>query len=262
MIVRLQGGLGNQMFQYAFGKSLSCLRKEEVYFSLPRQDRPYGLDAFSTEVRFVDETNVLINESGFQYDPKVLSAPVGATYIGFWQTERYFNEALVRKSFVLRNKPGDKSQEIADNITQAEVSAFLHVRRGDYTTPNTNAYHGMPVVSYYMEAIRRIQEKHEEAKFFVFSDEPNWCRTAFPKEFTIVDHNANSPHEDIWLMSQCKHGIIANSSFSWWGAWLGDTQPSRLIFAPERWFNVPLDTSDLLPGRWIRLQCTRGNRDG
>lgn len=253
MIVRLIGGLGNQMFQYAFGKSVSAVRNEEVSFSRPPYWRPYGLGAYPISVPITGETSSIYYEPGFTFDPNVYTAPRGVTFIGYWQTAKYFNEPMVRAFFKLRNQPSDKTKAIADDIQSAgEASVFIHARRGDYTQPGTNEYHGIPTMDYYNVAIEKIRVQHENAKFFAFSDEPEWCRANFP-EFTIVDHNADTPHEDLWLMSQCQNAIMANSSFSWWGAWLNKTQQPRLVIAPQRWFLADVNTRDLLPEGWVAL---------
>jgi hypothetical protein len=255
MIVRLNGGLGNQMFELAFGVSMGAARGEEVLFSHPQVGgRPYGLSAYSANVRLVNERPPVYNEPGFQFDPNAINAPRGATFVGYWQTEKYFNAGLVRQALTLRNEPSDKSKAVADAIRADEKSAFLHVRRGDYTQGTTNAFHGMPTMDYYTTAIAGIKAAHEGARFFIFSDEPDWCRANFPKDFTIVDHNAGAPHEDIWLMSQCRHAVTANSSFSWWGCWLGDTQTERVCISPKRWFaGANLNTDDIIPDRWMKL---------
>ena len=255
MIVRLCGGLGNQCFELAFGVSLSAARNEEVLFSHPQVGgRPYGLGAFSYDVRLTSERGSVYTEPGFQFDPNAINAPRGATFIGYWQTEKYFNAPLVRQVLTLRNPPSDKSKAVADVISHAGAkSAFLHVRRGDYTQGSTNAYHGMLTMDYYTAAVEKIKAMYEDVQFFIFSDEPEWCRANFPTEMTIVDHNTSAAHEDMWLMSQCRHAVTANSSFSWWGCWLGDTQTERICIAPQHWFaGANLDTKDIVPDRWLR----------
>jgi len=260
MIVRLMGGLGNQLFQFAFGISTAAARKESVVFSWQDQARPYGLGAYNVDAQlFRVEMNPVIQEPRFSYSPEVLMAPPGSTFIGYWQSERYFNEPLVRRAIKLRDRASDESFRVAEKIWDVTgASVFLHVRRGDYLQASTNAYHGMPTMNYYNEAIRNIQDYFEDAKFFVFSDEPAWCRTVFPASFVIVDHNMDVPHEDLWLMSLCRNAVMANSSFSWWGAWLGDNMwhnmAKRIVFAPKRWFNTPMDTRDLIPTRWQTLE--------
>jgi hypothetical protein len=207
-------------------------------------------------------TGPLITEPVFAFDPSVYTRPKGCSFIGHWQTEKYFDVPLVRQDMTLRNPINDKSKMIADAIQNAgEKSAFLHIRRTDYMIPTNVAYHGHPTLRYYNEVIERVRAQHEGAKFFVFSDEPEWCRANFSSDFTFVDHNKmgvdgkpGQEHEDIYLMSLCRHAAIANSSFSWWGAWLGDTQPDRMVFAPKHWFVVNLETKDIVPERWIKLE--------
>ena len=267
MIVRLHGGLANQMFQYAFGESISTIREEEVFYNrdyiVPGRGRDYGLDAFNIEgIKFAQEVQPRFDDCGY-YDQRVYDVPRGTTFIGYWQTEKYFSDQeTVRRGFSLKNKPCDKSQGIANAILRAgNASAFLHVRRGDYASGGTFEFHGMLAMQYYNEAVARIRAGYEGAQFFVFSDDPDWCRANFPGDFVFVDHNKPSigsvpgqEHEDIWLMSLCRHGAIANSSFSWWGAWLGDTQPGRLVFAPNRWFTAAnAESRDIVPDRWIKL---------
>jgi hypothetical protein len=251
MIVRLVGGLGNQCWQAAFGLSVSAARGEEVFFSYTPNWRPYGLDAYLIDAHIVHESPTVYREPGFTFDPGVYSAPRGATFIGYWQTPKYFNEGLIRAAFTLRNAPSSASQVVADQI-RGSNSAFLHVRRTDYTQGHTRDYHGLLPMEYYTAAIEHVRKHCENTKFFVFSDDPQWCRETFP-EFTVVDHNATTPHEDIWLMSLCKHAITANSSFSWWGAWLGDGAPGRIVVVPAKWFLADIDTKDLVPERWLRI---------
>src|SRR6266568_1782623 len=160
MIVRLMGGLGNQLFQFAFGISTAAARKESVVFSWQDQARPYGLGAYNVDAQlFRVEMNPVIQEPRFSYSPEVLMAPTGSTFIGYWQSERYFNEPLVRRAIKLRDRASDESFRVAEKIWDVTgASVFLHVRRGDYLQASTNAYHGMPTMNYYNEAIRNIQD--------------------------------------------------------------------------------------------------------
>jgi hypothetical protein len=262
MNVIFMGGLGNQMFQYAFGVSVAKAKGEDVTFTWNKGEwRAYSLEAFNCRVNMVETfTGQQFGEPVFAYDPSVYTRPKGSGYIGHWQTEKYFDAPLVRQDMTLRNPVCDKTKAVADAIQAAgEKSAFLHIRRTDYLIPKNVEYHGGPTQRYYNEAIERIRAATQDAKFFVFSDEPDWCKATYP-DFTVVDHNPmgvngkpGQEHEDIYLMSLCRHAVIANSSFSWWGAWLGDTQPSRLVFAPNRWFVVNLESKDIVPERWTKL---------
>lgn len=253
MIVRLMGGLGNQMFQAAFGLSVGAARREPVSFSSPPYWRPYGLSAFLADIQFAPETPSIFHEPGFTFHPGVYALPHDMTYIGYWQTPKYFDEPRVRAAFRLRGEPCLESKAVAERILKAPHSVFVHIRRGDYTQGATRDYHGLLPPEYYAAAEARIRASYPDAEFFIFSDDPQWCRERLPHTFTVVSHNGDRPHEDIWLMSLCKHGIIANSSFSWWGAWLGDDRPERIVVAPQQWFQANLDTRDLIPSTWIRL---------
>lgn len=274
MIVSLQGGLGNQLFQMAFGLSLASQRNEELFFTRFRVDadskRSYSLGPFkgSESVRITGhETQPVIGEPVFAFNPAVYNAPRGATFLGHWQTEKYFNPRLVHDAMQLRVPVSDRTRELADEIGQLyQRSAFIHVRRGDYTWAENVVYHGSPTRRYYDEAIERIRQATPDAHFYLFSDEPEWCRANFSgASFTVIDHNkpgdANAPgqeHEDLYLMSLCRHAVIANSSFSWWGAWLGDLVPAqnndaRIVIGPDRWFVVQLESKDIIPERWLKL---------
>lgn len=266
MVVRLQGGLGNQLFQVAFGFSVAKKRGEELYFTRFGVDndtkRSYSLGPFKCDLKFVPkEGDPIYSEDVFLYDPLVYQRPRNPSFSGHWQTEKYFDVPLVREILAFRNPPSAKTQEVAELIKDAGAnSAFLHIRRGDYLWKENLTYHGGCSPGYYQMAIARIKQKAPDTKFFVFSDEPDWCRTAYPN-FTIIDHNKpgdnrapGQEHEDLYLMSLCRHAVIANSSFSWWGAWLGDTQPDRLVIAPKKWFTTPsLQYRDVVPERWIKL---------
>jgi hypothetical protein len=291
MIVHLTGGLGNQMFQYAFGRSLSYVREEELFFTRHLTDndpeglRCYNLNVFNIPIQFVEHgavdgsfsaekyfgTNTYL-EHYFAFNPEVYACPLGTTYMGCWQTERYFEEPLVRSLFFQNGEiMSEQSQLVAEEIKACgNYSVFMHVRRGEYLLTQFHRYEDLTPEAYYIPALDFIRKRVGDVKVFIFSDDPAWCRTKFP-QFRIVDHNKpgglfyglttpGTEHEDIWLMSLCKHGIIANSTFSWWGAWLGHTNPTGIIVAPKKWFNDDFllknekyDAKDIVPKRWVTL---------
>lgn len=269
MIVRLQGGMGNQMFQYAFGRSVSRARNEELLFEKRGDMRDgvarfiYSLDLFKTNVTFATNANVgsQYDERIFAYDKGVYTAPVGTNFIGYWQTERYYFEPeIIRAELSLRNVVSDQAQRIADEISAKPNSAFIHVRRTDYLSPEVEPWMGNLTMDYYKKAMTLIREGVSDVAFFVFSDDPEWCRQNF-EGCRIIDHkNTGQDHEDLFLMSQCRHAVIANSSFSWWGAWLGDF-PGKTVIAPYRWFAAPATInikwdaaqSDIIPKRWVTI---------
>lgn len=264
MIVAFQGGLGNQMFQYAFGRSVSAARNEELFFTRDRVDndpkRCYSLGVFNPEISFVPELKEPIyGEPVFQFDPGVYTAVNGSSFVGHWQTEKYFDKNLVRKIFAPPNHFSPETMAVAREIVKYENSAFVHVRRTDYLVGPNPEFHGNLGSGYYAEAAIRLPEG---THFFVFSDDPDYCRQHFNTEqATVVGHNKagdsdgpGTEHEDLFLMAMCRHAIIANSSFSWWGAWLGDTQRDRIVIAPKIWFKNPgMSYHDVAPDRWIKI---------
>ena len=274
MIVMLQGGVGNQMFQYAFGRSVALARNEALLFEkrgdmdAPGSRMAYSLHAFKTSVNFVSGKPRIadnLRRACLCFRAAVYTQPYGSRFVGYWQTEKYFNADVVRKELGVRSPLSAQTARLAHAIDAEVCSVFIHVRRDDYLLP-MNSWMGILPMSYYEKAMEVVKARCSDAKFFVFSDDPEWCRKNF-KDCVIVDHNkagttGNGPgqeHEDLFLMSLCRHAIIANSSFSWWGAWLGDGQSDRIVVAPNQWFNGTLggrwtpETSDIVPERWIKI---------
>lgn len=259
MIVRLTGGLANQLFMYAFGRSLSMQRHEPVRFCWCRSTWDYALDKFKANVTLVNALvhNTIYDEKTFGYDAGVYATPPNTYFRGYWQTEKYFVDTEgLRKELTLREPPHPGVIKMAEQLRN-ENSVFVHIRRGDYLNPGTAAYHGNlghasagENYYYYSRAIKYIEEKVNSPKFVVFSDDPAWCEQNF--SYPVISSQGFTQHEDLYLMSQCKHGIGANSTFSWWGNWLGE-YPGRVCIAPQKWFNAEADTRDIIPERWVRL---------
>jgi hypothetical protein len=276
VIVRLVGGLGNQMFQYAFGRSVAARRGEGLCFTRDGADsdhkRCYMLGAFDIPIEFTAgfgpdgrEGRGVYHEDPFSFNPQVYTVPDGMAFDGYWQTERYYDDPpLVRSWFSTCRSPSEASRRAADEIAAAgRGSAFLHVRRTDYLR-QAEYHRNLWDTGYYPPAMALVRERIEDARFFVFSDDPKWCGGALPG-LRVVSHNrpggklfgSDMPgreHEDLWLMSLCRHAVIANSSFSWWGAWLGDWEADRTVVAPAAWMGpmARLDTRDIVPRRWLR----------
>ncbi len=295
IIVRLKGGLGNQMFQYAAGRRLAHVHKTGVKLDLSwfgsvaaiNAVRKYGLDAFAVNQDFASEEEVLrlkktgrnrwfrlfkrtinrilplfdqsyIQEKRFHFDPDVLTLPDEVYLEGYWQCEKYFKdiEETIRKEFSIKPEQDSFNKSIGEAIAATD-SVSIHVRRGDYVTDSaTSQIYGMCEPSYYKAAIKLVSARMREPHFFVFSDDPDWVKTKmnFIQPAAFIGHNGpENAYEDMRLMSMCKHHIIANSSFSWWGAWLGQNREKKVI-APARWFNVAgYDTRDLCPESWQRI---------
>lgn len=290
IIVKLIGGLGNQLFQYALGRHLAHIHETELKLDVAGFEtyklHSYSLDKFNIVENFatkeeikkfikyrkkngriwflynrlIADESMYVQERQFNFDPRVLRSKNSAYIDGFWQTEKYFKaiEEIIRKEFTLKTKISDYSAQIAGYINNAN-SVSIHIRRGDYATDEkTNKYHGLCSLEYYHEAIKEIAKKIDKPHFFIFSDDPEWAKKNLILDFpaTYVDGNkSDKNYEDLYLMSLCKHQIIANSSFSWWGAWLNQNK-NKIVFAPKKWFNYTkssVNTNDIIPDSWIKI---------
>jgi hypothetical protein len=292
--VKLMGGLGNQMFQYALGRQLATLRQTNLcldlssYVDLVPGDTPrhYEMDIFNIQAsldgsyhpyRGQNSTKPfgkqlgaalaalggkkrqpLVREHGFPFQSQVLDAPDGSYLIGYWHTEKYFKDIRNQlvKDFSIKKPPNKANRDMAAKIAKVPAVS-LHVRRGDYiTNANANRFHGLAPMDYYNAAVKLMAEKVKDPHFFVFSDDPKWTQENIKigKHTTYVTHNdANTGYEDMRLMTGCRHHIIANSSFSWWGAWL-NPRADKVVIAPERWFADPdTDTRDIYAEGWLKL---------
>ncbi len=197
-------------------------------------------------------------EPHFHFDPAVPELRPPVYLHGYWQTERYFSDiaGVLRQEFTAKAPLGGDNAALAEAI--AAVNAVsLHVRRGDYVSdPATNRYHGICSPDYYQRAVDYITARAGVPHLFVFSDDQQWTRANLRFEVPVTFVGANPPdcgYRDMQLMARCRHHIIANSSFSWWGAWLNPS-PEKIVVAPQQWFSSPKnDTRDLLPTPWIRM---------
>lgn len=291
IITRIIGGLGNQMFQYALGRSLALtvgseLRLDIAGFHGYGLHQGYELDRFfdlpahvasDADVRsvlgwrgYLPFRNLLrhrylsalrsarfVVEPTFHYWTDILNAKGDCYLVGYWQSEKYFSNIrnVIRSEFTYSSELAGKNAELALRISDCNAVS-LHVRRGDYASnPKTNAVHGLCSLEYYGRAISYIAERVASPVFFVFSDDIPWVKKnlniGFPCKY--VDHNNGSEsYNDMRLMSLCQHHIIANSSFSWWGAWLNPRSDKHVV-APQRWFVHDVRTDDLIPGEWVTL---------
>ncbi len=286
-IFQLMGGLGNQMFQYAAGRALSLKNNIplKVDFDCPYKHvkYTYNLNVFeeqADQAGFLDlwkakpktkiakrlfmlsgkdyRCNLVKEKKEFTYNEDFFSIPDGSYVSGFFQTEKYFKifEKEIRRDFNFSKEPSEANKKFIENI-QSEQAVSLHIRRGDYVKiKETNEFHGVCSISYYQSAISLIAEKVKDPVFYIFSDDMNWVKENFniSQSHVFVDINdAATNYEDMRLMSLCKHNIIANSSFSWWGAWLNANE-NKMVIAPKQWMKDPLiSTNDLIPENWIRI---------
>ena len=236
------GGLGNQLFQYAFARSLVG----RYHVNLTDACNQYGLQInhFNITLPVIPHPGWRwIAERSLRFDPNP-EIEENSILAGYWQCEKYFNHIAdtLKTELTLRDTPSVAAQKFAEQISATPNSVMVHVRRGDYLTWAAQR-HGALAMGYYESAAARFKGHN----FFLFSDDPS-C--TLPVPHTKVQC---TPHEEIWLMSKCKDAIIANSSFSWWGAWLGADKTGTVI-APKQWFRTGNeDAADIVPDRWLRL---------
>jgi len=187
---------------------------------------------------------------------------------GYWQSERYFKniENLIQSDFTTTAEPNQENKTLMEEMSRVNAVS-LHIRKGDYLSNNKyKDFFGGLDISYYKNAIDHIQQKVSSPKFYIFSDNIEWCRSEFNnlQNTLFIDHNlGNQSYMDLVLMSKCKHNIIANSTFSWWGAWLNKNS-DKIVIVPNNWFQTNFnkksvykskhyDTKDLIPEQWLKL---------
>jgi hypothetical protein len=287
VIVNLKGGLGNQLFQYAFGYYLAkincCELKIDISSYKNYELHSYSLPFFEVDEKLVTQresdffkgvgisfserfirklffSNYFINEETISFDKKykLIKPPV---YIdGYWQSEMYFNEieSEIRKLYRFSSIPDETNQSLLE-IIRAENSISLHIRRGDYINiESVNKTHGILSLDYYNLAVKIISDKIENPKFYIFSDDIEWAKNNLKLNHYVYFVEVNigkNDAEDLRLMSECKHHIIANSTFSWWGAWLNHSR-DKIVIAPNKWFNdieLNNETQFLVPSEWLRI---------
>ncbi len=288
-IVEVMGGLGNQMFQAALYKSFEKkgvpVALDASFFSSGRQERELALHFFpnAAAFQFVDEKTAAefrgygyhdslqeklkrkflgVRERIYEEDVRkgYQSEVFGQrdSYLrGYWQCEKYFAEyredvlAMFRFPVVRR---GSACSEMEQDILENNRSVALHVRRGDYLEERyARVYCDVCTETYYRNATNFMRDHVPGCRFYVFSDDPVWCREHLQGDdmiFVCCNEGKDSPY-DMYLMSICRHNIIANSSFSWWGAWLNQNE-DQLVAVPERWFHH-MDVADQICEDWVRI---------
>ena len=267
MIVRLSGGLGNQMFQYAFGRAMCHKHGEKLYLdtSAYARDRKRdfelqkyaivrrkggGLQSFWYNcIRFLEHRighgEKLAKKLHYFREAEVFRLydfpHVKGYFDGCWQNEQYFESIAeeLRQEFVYREMQLSQEQKDILASVECENSVAIHVRRGDYLDAEYQRIYSLPGKEYYREAINYMTRNVEEPHFYVFSDDIEWCKENFLDfgiHMTFIDGAINgNQNEDFAMMKSCKHFIIANSTFSWWAAWLAE-YPKKEMVAPKVWF--------------------------
>ncbi|NLP40967.1 MAG: alpha-1,2-fucosyltransferase [Veillonellaceae bacterium] len=269
VIVQLIGGLGNQMFQYACGRALALRLNKRLYLDVSLYKfnhlRQFSLNKFNIEATLISSPGELLGliqsngiyalqEPHFHFYPAIYEITDSVLlWKSYWQSEQYFTDiaSVIRADFTPTTISA-RSLQIAERMNSCQ-SVSVHVRHGDYTH---STIHRMLPLSYYNKAMNYLEQRFANLRWFVFSDDLPWCKQAFVGKSNLEFNEKVDPqcdYEEIWLMSQARHVITANSTFSWWGAWLNN-HPRKIVITPNEWFeNTDLCTKDLIPQTWIRL---------
>lgn len=285
IIVKLKGGFGNQLFQYATGRQLSLYYNvpllldlsylEVKQFERSHTTRFFELDKLQIVANIAtpkDITSVkrqgclklfgspYLREKKMRFNPKVLRVGANAFLDGFWQSEKYFMSIKqnLYHEFTFKTAITDTYLLGIKKEIEIKNSVSIHFRRGDYVTNHVaSKNHGVCSMEYYEKAVELIANQVQNPIFFVFSDDIQWVKKEFHCRFTThyIDKSIEDIHSDFQLMTLCKHNIIANSSYSWWAAWLNQNK-EKIVVAPKRWFadvKQQAQTNDLIPQSWIKI---------
>lgn len=300
IIVKLTGGLGNQMFQYALGLHVSMINKLPLVMDLTAFEgivadphkgarvfslKPFNLSAGIASIETLSKFNFYLkslffkrllrfytgkdsyfkrkyiiepSSNYFHFDPRILKHIIqGDVYIeGYWQSEKYFNEIedIIRKEFSFKDEPDEINKKIIQEMESVD-SVSIHVRRGDNAT-SSSLGNGVLPTEYYHAALRKLEVDVKAPVLYIFSDDPKWVEEnlKFTYKTVYISHNGDEKnYEDLRLMTHCRHHIIGNSTFSWWGAWLGK-KSNQIVIAPKTYqANIDISNTDFLPKEWIKI---------
>lgn len=290
IITKIIGGLGNQMFQYAAARRLAYIHKTDLKLDISSYQsyrlRDFQLKNFKIKAmvatneeiksfiqvpsNIVDKALFLLfpffqkksknhyEETFYHFDPNVLRLPDNTYLSGYFHSEKYFIDIIniIRKELVLKIRLGKKNLNILKKIRSTN-STSIHVRRGDFATnPSTRSLHGLYELDYLKRAVSIIKNKVYLPHFYVFSDDIRWAIKNLKIGYPIVyvsNSSGRGECKDLQLMSSCKHNIIVNSTFGWWGAWLNKNE-NKMVITPKKWYNNdPVDTYDLIPESWTKI---------
>jgi hypothetical protein len=247
IIVKLTGGLGNQLFQYVWGKSIAQKNNEELLLDISwykgRLSRKYILYNFNIKS---DKANYITTQFIKIFNKNKY---LESDRTNEWQSTIFLKDIgdNILKEFTLKNPP--------KNSINTEESVSIHLRGGDYVTGNKSNFHGLCPPEYYNKAIEYIKNKTKSPHFYIFTDDLTWAQKHinFPAPFTLISNQNFTPHEEMILMSSCKHNIIANSTFSWWSAWLNSNH-DKIVISPKKWFSDESNQKEnLIPETWIQI---------
>lgn len=263
-IVQVMGGLGNAMFRYALFCNLYEKYSDvycETFYDYPGKYKgsPKIIDIFkifNTTLKPISDKTLLDKVSVFQentwprYNPEVLKKD-NVHLCGNWQNAGYFgDESFLRNEFRFKLELDEKNKDILKDIQESN-SVSIHIRRTDYKEM-PHYFFQADWMNYYGMAVGEIAKKVSKPKFFVFSDDIDWCKKNVMVNATFVENKESEGWKDMMLMSNCKHNIIANSTFSWWAAWL-NTNPNKIITTPNRWYLDGTDSNLITLKDWIKI---------
>lgn len=273
IISNIDGGLGNQLFEYAAAKqiavNMATTLKLDISnlekFDKDKTHRKYELSKLNISAEIATKAEIesvtkIIREKYYAILRHFIKKGTDYYVKGYWQKEKYFKriEPIIREEFTFRTPITDSYlSEIKEQIENSN-SVSVHFRRGDYVTnPAINAYHGVCSLDYYQRAVEILRKKEKNLHLFIFSDDIDWVKTHFKVDIatTYVDKSIEEQHSDFQLMCMCKHNIIANSSYSWWAAWL-NPNPEKTVIAPKKWFKKrfkQIRERNRVPAEWLRI---------
>ena len=285
VIVKIIGGLGNQMFQYAYAKALEQKGHEVKIdisaFETYKLHGGYQLDKYNIDLdssikdendkfykntffykvlrRFGMDFSRRIKEKSLLFDNRFFKIDDNSYLDGYFQCEKYFKDIreIILKQFTINQDISNYTKEIKNKIQNFQNSCSLHIRRGDFVNSTNINIHGACDIEYYKKAMKYLEEKVVNINYFIFSDDIEWVKEnlAIQNAIYIDSKEKRIPHEDIYLMSLCKNNIIANSSFSWWGAWLNQNE-NKMVIAPKRWFaddKLESQSKDIVCESWVKI---------
>jgi hypothetical protein len=287
IVSRIYGGMGNQMFHYAYGRMLA--HKHQTTFKIYFDDCGEGwadhskqltLTKFNIQAELAtekDRSMFICNSKNMavralhkfgrmikglhyigdgarvhEYHWNALNAPDNSFTDGFWQSEIYFKDiaSIIRKEFSIKEPLSDDAKKMEQQIKSTN-SVSLHVRRGDYL--NQTKTYWISDIEYYKRALELVKKKVYNPTIFVFTNDAAWVKKSLKLDVPMVVVENTQPYEDMHLMSQCRHSIASNSTFAWWGAWLIDN-PDKIVILPARWLtDETIDTSHYTASNWLRV---------
>ena len=284
VIIKLDGRMGNQMFQWAFGRALEERKGRTPIFDDSRETLKLGCFKLSKDIKTINKplwnkilrkiiifrnlrnkvTDLKILAPHYSekytggYQPELFEVTPPACISGYFQTEKYFLDVRDKllKDFEIKGKISIQNQLMLEKIKFVN-SVSVHFRRGDYTKARVEKLFGMCSENYYKKAIDTIAKQTQKPiTLFIFSDDINWVKNNVKFDYETIYVDINSGKQgvfDLDLMKNCKHNVIANSSFSWWGAWLNEN-PDKIVVAPTPWHDSDtINSGDIVPDNWIRI---------